>query len=139
MVRSSATKINGVDETTAWPSYVPTLTCGGGTTAGPVPTGFFKTIGKTTFVRLVLTTTTTTCTGAVLGLPNTSQGGVVLVGRESAANGAMFVCGTRQRGHLRNLGDSRIRFRCDQQCGLYLHGRLRFAVSNLPIWLNAAA
>lgn len=91
---STTTKINGVDETTAWTSYSPSITCGGGTTAGAVPTGFFKTIGKTTFVRLILTVGTSTCTSAVLGLPNTSQGAVLLNGRETLSLGTGFLCST---------------------------------------------
>jgi hypothetical protein len=82
------------DTGTAWTAYTPTITCGSGTASGSTPTGFFKTIGKTTFVRLVLTTTTTTCASPVLGLPNTSQAGAVLSGREFTSTGAMFICST---------------------------------------------
>lgn len=80
------------DTGTAWQSYTPTVTCGSGTATGATPTGFAKTIGKTTFVRIVVTTTTTTCASMVLGLPNASQGGVILSGRESAVNGLGFLC-----------------------------------------------
>lgn len=54
----TCTKINGVDQTSAWTAYTPTLTCGSGTLTAAVATGHYKAIGKTIHVRITVTITT---------------------------------------------------------------------------------
>lgn len=55
---TTTTKINGVDQTTAWGSFSPTLTCGTGTLTTASATGNFKQIGKTVFYRFAISITT---------------------------------------------------------------------------------
>lgn len=55
---TTTTKINGVDQTTAWTSYTPSVSSGSGTITTSSATGAYKLIGKTCFVRIKVTITT---------------------------------------------------------------------------------
>lgn len=86
------------DTGTAWTSYTPTITSQTGTFTSTTPTGLYKTIGKTTFVKIkVVINTVGTASGALYAtLPNTAQGeGYVLAGRENALTGNMIQAFTR--------------------------------------------
>jgi hypothetical protein len=57
-VATTVTKINGVDQTTAWTTYTPTITSQTGTITTSSATGRYKQIGKTVFVEVDITVTT---------------------------------------------------------------------------------
>lgn len=97
---TTVTKINGVDQTTAWATYTPTLSCGTGsglTTSNN--SGQSKTIGKTVFwaAQVAISGTGTCATSLLLTLPFSSlrnincQGynataGIMLAGFNNATN-----------------------------------------------------
>src|SRR5437868_5271973 len=56
-VATTTTKINGVDQTTAWTAYTPTLSCGLGSLGTSVASGASKILGKTVFVRVAISIT----------------------------------------------------------------------------------
>ena len=70
---TTTNKIAGVDQTTAWTSYTPTVSCQSGALTSVTPTGAYKAIGKTIiFSASVLITTNGTCAGyLVVSLPTT--------------------------------------------------------------------
>lgn len=76
------------DAGTAWSTYTPTLSCGSGTFTSASAAGRSKTVGKTTFVNIVVTITTNGTCGAFTGvtLPNTTVGPIYLGGRSSSGN-----------------------------------------------------
>jgi hypothetical protein len=76
------------DAGTAWGTYTPTLSCGSGTFTSASAAGRFKTVGKTTFVNIVVTITTNGTCGAFIGvtLPNTTVGASFIGGRSSSGN-----------------------------------------------------
>lgn len=56
---TTCTKINGVDQTTAWTTYTPTLGVGGGSLpASYTISGRYKVIGKTVFISITIVLTT---------------------------------------------------------------------------------
>jgi outer membrane scaffolding protein for murein synthesis (MipA/OmpV family) len=59
-VATTCTKINGVDQTTAW--MKPTITCGTGALTSGSATGAYKTLGKTVSITIQLTITKPTPT-----------------------------------------------------------------------------
>jgi hypothetical protein len=61
-VATTCTKINGVDQTTAWMTYTPTITCGTGALTSGSATGAYKTLGKTVSITIQLTITKPTPT-----------------------------------------------------------------------------
>lgn len=89
-VATTCTKINAVDQTTAWTSYTPSIGCGSGTMTTASATGRSKTLGKTIFFSATVTITTNgTCAGNLqIGIPVTAGSGTYLVvGNESAVTG----------------------------------------------------
>lgn len=86
----TCTKINGTDQTTAWQTYTPTVTCASGSITTASATAAYKTLGKTTFLRGTLTVTAAgTCNGPQISLPNTAQGYGFLTGQEIASTGVL--------------------------------------------------
>ena len=88
-VATTCTKINGVDQTTAWPAYSPVLSCaeGAGHTpgAGNTLVGASKSIGKTVHFRGTLTVGAAgvgTCTQFAISLPATAQGNAEIIFRD---------------------------------------------------------
>jgi hypothetical protein len=97
-VATTCTKINGIDQTTAWTTYTPTVTCGSGTitTLGTV-TGRYKQIGKTVFVEAdVAITTVGTCASVLRAtLPLTAAAanfvGIVMEFNNTNKSGAALI------------------------------------------------
>ena len=85
------------DTGSAWSTYTPTVSCGGGTitTLGAVA-GQYKTLGKTVFVEIQIPITTVgTCTGqlsvSLPAFPVSATGKYHLHGREDGSSGAALV------------------------------------------------
>lgn len=77
----------------AWSTYTPSLTSGlGALTSTGVGTGRFTQVGKTVFcsINVSITTNGTGSSFLIVGLPATSQGVLVLAGREDQVNGKML-------------------------------------------------
>jgi hypothetical protein len=77
-------------DTTAWTAYTPTLSAVSGTFTTASATGRYKTLGKTTFIEIVISITNkgTAASGIEATLPNTAGSGqYALTGRESALTG----------------------------------------------------
>lgn len=88
-VATTCTKINGVDQTTAWTAFTPSPTCGTGTVTSASARS--KTMGKTTWMQGDLTLTVLgNCgpgvTNITFNLPNTAQSVGNLHGREIVNN-----------------------------------------------------
>jgi hypothetical protein len=83
-VATTCTKINGADQTIAWPSYTPVVTSVANsppTTIGTV-VGVFQTRGKTTcfLADITITTNGTASTALLISLPATAAAGIYTVG-----------------------------------------------------------
>jgi hypothetical protein len=100
-ITATVTKINGVDQTTAWSTYTPTVasTAGTITTFGTL-SGRYKVIGKTVIVSIVAPITTNGTGSGIMTatLPGTAGAGVYTMnGRETQAVG-FGLCGSIQPG-----------------------------------------
>lgn len=93
---TTTNQINGVDQTTAWAAYTPTVVCGQSTgTAVCTATGLSKRIGATMMVTVTITVSGTFTVGTItsVSLPSTAQasGTYILAGRETGVSGLVWV------------------------------------------------
>lgn len=91
-VATAVAKINGVDQTTPWTTFVPTVTCnGGGPPTLSLNTAAYRQIGKSYLIRYTITASAINgCTGFVKAtLPGgvSMQGNNAMAGQEFASIG----------------------------------------------------
>lgn len=87
---TTTTKINGVDQTTAWTAFTPSLSCG--TATFTVTSARSKTMGKTTWIQIEFVITvigTCAVTNVLFNLPNTTQSSGGMIGREANTNAGL--------------------------------------------------
>lgn len=96
---TTTNKINGVDQTTAWTTYTPTLSCTSGTLTSASATGASKQSGKTVFLRVAITVITlgTCATGINISLPVNP-----LATTEMSIQGKNIVVGQNVTGRIRS-------------------------------------
>lgn len=95
-VATTCTKINGVDQTTAWTTYTPGTTCNTGSGTWTTNTAKSKQLGKTVHWQIDVTLSTVgTCANATwkFNLPSTPVSGGGGSGAETATSGASVTCG----------------------------------------------
>ena len=87
---SNNTVLDGIG--TAWTSYTPTASCGSGSATWGTITGYYKTVGKTTYISInaAMTSAGTCATNVNFTLPNTAASVAVLSGRENNNTGSML-------------------------------------------------
>lgn len=90
-VATTCTKINGVDQTSAWSSTTPTPTCGSGSFTTASAAVQAKQMGKTWFisVKVTITTNGTCATNIFVPLPVTPASDTNLTCRENSVTGKM--------------------------------------------------
>lgn len=94
-VALTCTKINGVDQNSAWSAYTPSLACGSGSLTSASATGRQKILGKTVFWEATVTITTNgTCAANLqVGLPTAAAGFVYTgIGVETALTSKTVSC-----------------------------------------------
>lgn len=90
VVNEAVRKLQELNSDTAWAAYTPVVSASTGTITTSSATGRSKTIGKTTYIEMVLTITDngTGAAAVIATLPNTSASEAILSGRGRAVSGA---------------------------------------------------